>query len=55
MHCAFAKYEQGFKRKNEFLEKRKMRRTEAIERGVENELKNRGMVGRLDDPLLSEV
>ncbi len=37
MHCAFAKYEQGFKRKNEYLEKRKFRNREAIERGVEND------------------
>lgn len=55
MHCAFAKYEQGFKRKNEYLEKRKFRGREAIERGVENELKNRGLTGRMEDPLLSAV
>ena len=35
MHCAFAKYEQGFKRKNEYLEKRKFKKVESIERGVE--------------------
>jgi hypothetical protein len=55
MHCAFAKYEQGFKRKNEYLEKRKFRSAQAIERGVENELKNRGLTGRMEDPLLSAV
>lgn len=55
MHCAFAKYEQGFKRKNEYLEKRKFRNRDAIERGVENELKNRGLTGRMEDPLLSAV
>jgi hypothetical protein len=55
MHCAFAKYEQGFKRKNEFLEKRKMRRTNDIDKGVEVELKNRGFTGRIEDPLLSTV
>jgi hypothetical protein len=35
MHCAFAKYEQGFKRKNEYLEKRKFKKVESIEAGVE--------------------
>ena len=30
MHCAFAKYEQGFKRKNEYLEKRKSKRHDEI-------------------------
>lgn len=34
MHCAFAKYEQGFKRKNEYLERRRIKRKEEIERGV---------------------
>ena len=34
MHCAFAKYEQGFKRKNEYLERRRVKRKEEIERGV---------------------
>lgn len=38
MHCAFAKYEQGFKRKNEYLEKRKAKRHDEIQRGVELEL-----------------
>jgi hypothetical protein len=52
MHCAFAKYEQGFKRKNEYLERRRIKRKEEIERGVAQELKKRGMTGELDDPLL---
>ena len=52
MHCAFAKYEQGFKRKNEYLERRRVKRKEEIERGVQQELKKRGMAGELDDPLL---
>lgn len=52
MHCAFAKYEQGFKRKNEYLERRRIKRKEEIERGVATELKKRGMAGELDDPLL---
>ena len=52
MHCAFAKYEQGFKRKNEYLERRRVKRKEEIERGVQQELKKRGMGGELDDPLL---
>lgn len=52
MHCAFAKYEQGFKRKNEYLERRRLKRKEEIERGVGAELKKRGMTGELDDPLI---
>jgi len=52
MHCAFAKYEQGFKRKNEYLERRRVKRKEEIERGVHSELKKRGMTGELDDPLI---
>lgn len=52
MHCAFAKYEQGFKRKNEYLERRRVKRREEIDRGVAQELKKRGMAGELDDPLL---
>ena len=52
MHCAFAKYEQGFKRKNEYLERRRVKRREEIDRGVQSELKKRGMAGELDDPLL---
>ena len=52
MHCAFAKYEQGFKRKNEYLERRRVKRREEIDRGVASELKKRGMAGELDDPLL---
>jgi hypothetical protein len=55
MHCAFAKYEQGFKRKNEYLEKRKIRSRDAIANGVELELKNRGLTGRMEDPLLSAL
>jgi hypothetical protein len=35
MHCAFAKYEQGFKRKNDYLEKRRFKKKEDIEKGVE--------------------
>lgn len=54
MHCAFAKYEQGFKRKNEYLERRRIKRKEEIERGVAQELKKRGMTGELDDPLLMD-
>ena len=26
MHCAFAKYEEGFKRKNEYLERRRAKK-----------------------------
>lgn len=52
MHCAFAKYEQGFKRKNEYLERRRVKRKEEIDKGVQHELKKRGMAGELDDPLL---
>lgn len=52
MHCAFAKYEQGFKRKNEYLERRRVKRKEEIDRGVQSELKKRGMNGELEDPLL---
>jgi hypothetical protein len=55
MHCAFAKYEQGFKRKNEYLERRKIKRTGEIDKGVEIELQNRGLQGRLEDPLLSNI
>ena len=55
MHCAFAKYEQGFKRKNEYLERRRVKRKEEIERGVNQELKKRGMAGELDDPLLTGI
>ncbi len=54
MHCAFAKYEQGFKRKNEYLERRRVKRREEIDRGVAQELKKRGMAGELDDPLLMQ-
>lgn len=54
MHCAFAKYEQGFKRKNEYLERRRVKRREEIEKGVQQELKKRGMAGELDDPLLMQ-
>ena len=54
MHCAFAKYEQGFKRKNEYLERRRVKRREEIDRGVASELKKRGMAGELDDPLLMQ-
>ena len=43
MHCAFAKYEQGFKRKNEYLERRRVKRKEEVERGVQLELQKRGM------------
>ena len=55
MHCAFAKYEQGFKRKNDYLEKRRIKKKEDIEKGVEQELQKRGLQGRLEDPLLSTV
>ena len=55
MHCAFAKYEQGFKRKNEYLERRRVKRKEEIDRGVNQELKKRGMAGELDDPLLTGI
>ncbi len=41
MHCAFAKYEEGFKRKNEYLERRRVRKREEIERGVQRELEKR--------------
>ena len=54
MHCAFAKYEQGFKRKNEYLERRRVKRREEIDRGVASEMKKRGMAGELDDPLLMQ-
>ena len=41
MHCAFAKYEEGFKRKNEYLERRRVRKREEIEKGVQRELEKR--------------
>jgi hypothetical protein len=41
MHCAFAKYEEGFKRKNEYLERRRVKKREEIERGVTKELEKR--------------
>ena len=41
MHCAFAKYEEGFKRKNEYLERRRVKKREEIERGVAKELEKR--------------
>lgn len=34
MHCAFAKYEEGFKRKNEYLERRRAKKRYEIETGV---------------------
>jgi hypothetical protein len=34
MHCAFAKYEEGFKRKNEYLERRRAKKRLEIEIGV---------------------
>ncbi len=34
MHCAFAKYEEGFKRKNEYLERRRAKKRYEIEVGV---------------------
>ena len=43
MNCAFAKYEQGFKRKNEYLERRRIKRREEIEKGVRQELVKRGI------------
>ena len=43
MHCAFAKYEQGFKRKNEYLERRRVKRREEIEKGVREEMRKRGL------------
>ena len=55
MHCAFAKYEQGFKRKNEYLERRRVKRREEVDRGVQHELKKRGANGELDDPLLAST
>jgi hypothetical protein len=41
MHCAFAKYEEGFKRKNEYLERRRARKRHEIETGVQKELEKR--------------
>ena len=38
MHCAFAKYEEGFKRKNEYLERRRAKKRYEIEVGVAKEL-----------------
>lgn len=57
MHCAFAKYEQGFKRKNEYLERRRVKRKEEVERGVQQELMKRGMDsnGLLNDKRLLET
>ena len=48
MHCAFAKYEQGFKRKNEYLERRRVKRREEIERGVREEMGKRGLADTID-------
>lgn len=45
MHCAFAKYEEGFKRKNEYLERRRIKKREEIERGVAKELEKRKIEG----------
>ena len=41
MHCAFAKYEEGFKRKNEYLERRRAKKRLEIEIGVGKELEKR--------------
>ena len=41
MHCAFAKYEEGFKRKNEYLERRRAKKRYEIEVGVAKELEKR--------------
>lgn len=41
MHCAFAKYEEGFKRKNEYLERRRAKKRQEIEIGVTKELEKR--------------
>jgi hypothetical protein len=41
MHCAFAKYEEGFKRKNEYLERRRAKKRQEIEIGVQKELEKR--------------
>lgn len=41
MHCAFAKYEEGFKRKNEYLERRRAKKRLEIETGVQKELEQR--------------
>ena len=41
MHCAFAKYEEGFKRKNEYLERRRAKKRYEIEVGVSKELEKR--------------
>lgn len=41
MHCAFAKYEEGFKRKNEYLERRRAKKRYEIEVGVQKELERR--------------
>lgn len=41
MHCAFAKYEEGFKRKNEYLERRRAKKRYEIEVGVRKELEKR--------------
>ena len=41
MHCAFAKYEEGFKRKNEYLERRRAKKRYEIEVGVGKELEKR--------------
>lgn len=41
MHCAFAKYEEGFKRKNEYLERRRAKKRYEIEVGVQKELEKR--------------
>lgn len=41
MHCAFAKYEEGFKRKNEYLERRRAKKRYEIEVGVTKELEKR--------------
>lgn len=49
MHCAFAKYEEGFKRKNEYLERRRIKKREEIERGVTKELEKRKIDGLARD------
>ena len=55
MHCAFAKYEQGFKRKNEYLERRRVKKNEEVSKGVQQELKKRQANGEIDSKVLTSL
>jgi hypothetical protein len=39
MHCAFAKYDQGYKKKTDYVESRNLKRSVEIANGVEKYIK----------------